>query len=104
MNRVRVASAVLSSVVLPTPDGPRMTPLEPRFSARRCSAVMKGKLMSDLPAKDFGDLVRVERTPGARQVVQAAQGMQLAGDLRRSEEHTSELQSIMRNPYAVLCF
>src|SRR3546814_6412406 len=25
------------------------------------------------------------------------------GRLRRSEEHTSELQSLMRNPYAVLC-
>src|SRR3546814_6955040 len=24
--------------------------------------------------------------------------------LRRSEEHTSELQSLMRTPYAVLCF
>src|SRR3546814_4908924 len=28
----------------------------------------------------------------------------LAAGLQRSEEHTSELQSLMRNSYAVLCF
>src|SRR3546814_7154076 len=30
-------------------------------------------------------------------------GSLLAGTRTRSEEHTSELQSLMRNPYAVFC-
>src|SRR3546814_5998562 len=31
-------------------------------------------------------------------------GFRYAQRLRRSEEHTSELQSLMRNSYAVFCF
>src|SRR3546814_6807018 len=34
---------------------------------------------------------------------QRGQGRQCLGRMRRSEEHTSELQSLMRNSYAVLC-
>src|SRR3546814_2236400 len=32
-----------------------------------------------------------------------ATGVEAAFDFRRSEEHTSELQSLMRNSYAVVC-
>src|SRR3546814_4268872 len=31
------------------------------------------------------------------------QGLEAVGDGKRSEEHTSELQSLMRNSYAVFC-
>src|SRR3546814_4073040 len=34
----------------------------------------------------------------------ACHGVGLSGTARRSEEHTSELQSLMRNSYAVFCF
>src|SRR3546814_4083161 len=41
-----------------------------------------------------------------RRELQAAADSELGGDMvkrRRSEEHTSELQSLMRNSYAVFC-
>src|SRR3546814_15730502 len=41
------------------------------------------------------------RTPGSS--VGAAAGWALSGFMRRSEEHTSELQSLMRISYAVFC-
>src|SRR3546814_7419159 len=53
-------------------------------------AVVGGEL-----ARLFGDVGRVADV--GRQVAQAA------GELDRSEEHTSELQSLMRISYAVLC-
>src|SRR3546814_5508123 len=34
---------------------------------------------------------------------QGTDGAEVPGDLRRSEEHTSELQSLMRISYAVFC-
>src|SRR3546814_4265620 len=42
-----------------------------------------------------------ERRPGQPPCA-VAQGIGFRSD--RSEEHTSELQSLMRNPYAVFCF
>src|SRR3546814_6486602 len=46
-------------------------------------------------------------SPGGHGVVGASQGgtgaLMLAPSTRRSEEHTSELQSLMRNSYAVFC-
>src|SRR3546814_1567903 len=38
-----------------------------------------------------------------RRLLQAFVGLQVAGGLVRSEEHTSELQSLMRISYAVFC-
>src|SRR3546814_2397332 len=37
------------------------------------------------------------------EAVALAQGLQHAGEVARSEEHTSELQSLMRISYAVFC-
>src|SRR3546814_10727851 len=39
----------------------------------------------------------------ARQRRRGKAGAARGGDQRRSEEHTSELQSLMRNSYAVFC-
>src|SRR3546814_20625302 len=44
----------------------------------------------------FGQLVRAQRAAHARQRLGTNQQL-------RSEEHTSELQSLMRNSYAVFC-
>ena len=43
MNRVTSAARVNRRVVLPTPDFPKMTPLTPRRSAMRWSALMMGR-------------------------------------------------------------
>src|SRR3546814_9814317 len=56
---------------------------------------------------DAGDMRIAEHDPRNRAVVVAyavaVEGIQ-GGDLRvRSEEHTSELQSLMRSSYAVFC-
>src|SRR3546814_9293282 len=47
-----------------------------------------------LRLRDFGGIDASEADPG---------GFAVAPDGRRSEEHTSELQSLMRNSYAVVC-
>src|SRR3546814_7177491 len=46
---------------------------------------------------------RDERGPDGCVTVEVDVGLHRAGDLRRSEEHTSELQSLMRISYAVVC-
>src|SRR3546814_3851383 len=54
-------------------------------------------------------LSRAVERPGARADIDAVQGVRGLGSgpinpsLRRSEEHTSELQSLMRISYAVFC-
>src|SRR3546814_1082597 len=45
----------------------------------------------------------VGSTPTARIVPLTILGGQYSVELHRSEEHTSELQSLMRLPYAILC-
>src|SRR3546814_8106166 len=74
---------------------------------------VKGDSMRDEGIFD-GDLIGVHRTGDARsgQIVVARIDEEITVKLlkvgkdriRRSEEHTSELQSIMRNSYAVFCF
>src|SRR3546814_3234360 len=61
-----------------------------------------------LPARGLGGLEAVRRLAASqRMAVPAAAGHHCAckaqGQLRRSEEHTSELQSLMRISYAVFC-
>src|SRR3546814_7650751 len=58
----------------------------------------------------FGDVMAFDRaTPAGRDTaafVEQALALEPAihgGELDRSEEHTSELQSLMRNSYAVFC-
>src|SRR3546814_6665636 len=66
---------------------------------------------ADLTAHvDFTALAEVARRTGARTFGPVSQTALLAGlglsaraDALRSEEHTSELQSLMRNSYAVFC-
>src|SRR3546814_2848514 len=74
---------IVSSVAVAAPDGssaPTGLPVTP-------SKVSERKLI-DMPASGALDTMTcAERSPG----------------LRRSEEHTSELQSLMRISYAVFC-
>src|SRR3546814_6048548 len=61
----------------------------------------------ELPPGSFpaGDHRGVAVTPGLRELVEVGlSGLHGRGGVdRRSEEHTSELQSLMRNSYAVFC-
>src|SRR3546814_5359564 len=55
---------------------------------------------------DLGNDRMVLRTPGLEQfgdTRQTAGDVTRLGAFHRSEEHTSELQSLMRNSYAVFC-
>src|SRR3546814_6402806 len=56
------------------------------------------------PAHTLYDIVRKLPEGAQVQIDSGGDGSQLAIRAgRRSEEHTSELQSLMRNPYAVFC-
>src|SRR3546814_1564508 len=81
-----------------------------RRVARRFADEAGTALGADFSAKTVGVAARVE--PGHRQAVEGAAARDgdrgaerhaLGGGRERSEEHTSELQSLMRNSYAVFC-
>src|SRR3546814_4841150 len=46
---------------------------------------------------------RLLLTTGAVGGLDIIKSLRCSGEIDRSEEHTSELQSLMRNPYAVFC-
>src|SRR3546814_6961141 len=52
---------------------------------------------------ELGGIGRVERVLGVDESAGAAGLLALGDGLQRSEEHTSELQSLMRISYAVFC-
>src|SRR3546814_9839257 len=53
---------------------------------------------------DFVEIRKAEAKPATRVVFAPAQkNLRLQGSSERSEEQTSELQSLMRNSYAVFC-
>src|SRR3546814_7485233 len=92
---------------------------EPRAFTRRAPFVTEidrgGAAVAALPPLTAificpDEMLRVERAdgdlisvlgPGRAPPSPVAPNMQRIGDLRRSEEHTSELQALMRNTYAV---
>src|SRR3546814_7984729 len=57
------------------------------------------RLFTDLP---LDEVARLERLEGA-EINEAKKMLADAATTMRSEEHTSELQSLMRNSYAVFC-
>src|SRR3546814_7151665 len=68
-------------------------------------APVDAQLRRGQPLRIVGaQVVRVEQHAVAAAVAEPSLEHRLPGDLpRRSEEHTSELQSLMRNAYAVFC-
>src|SRR3546814_5335634 len=54
-----------------------------------------------IPADEFGLHIQVVVTDNQPEAEKTQQGV--AGKRQRSEEHTSELQSLMRISYAVFC-
>src|SRR3546814_8506358 len=66
-----------------------------RRGIARHQAVEPGLVNGNAAGAQAGDLVRV--------LVDAGHMMAEIGKTRRSEEHTSELQSLMRISYAVFC-
>src|SRR3546814_5586120 len=54
-------------------------------------------------ARDHGAGARLDRRGADTLVAEPAKQLPEAGDVLRSEEHTSELQSLMRISYAVFC-
>src|SRR3546814_8238358 len=78
-------------VVLPQPDGPRIEKNDPlAISNETSSTAVNGPN-------------RLERFSHSRSLVMAARKTAGGAEAPRSEEHTSELQSLMRISYAVFC-
>src|SRR3546814_7948848 len=57
----------------------------------------------DIIINDKGDNVAPQKVEGMLTLEPEILQAMVAGDRRRSEEHTSELQSLMRISYAVFC-
>src|SRR3546814_20579081 len=83
----RPPSSTRTDTLFPSPPlfrSPPSADRRPRRQARRRSAVRARRRGADRPAADLGR-------------------NQAGGGPDKSEEHTSELQSLMRNSYAVFC-
>src|SRR3546814_6883425 len=91
---------------LPLPAGgggrPRLLRLRQRDQRRlRRAAGAGGRFVAVLQSRFVRRSQRAEQLPVRRRRASERRGP--AGDRARSEEHTSELQSLMRNSYAVFC-
>src|SRR3546814_10253618 len=79
----------------------------PEFASLRLGTVERLTWRNNLGLPAWGDLVLPpDRTPGEKLpliIVQYHSDGFLRGGTGRSEEHTSELQSLMRISYAVFC-
>src|SRR3546814_9194004 len=72
--------------------------------ASRCIASIEAALraLQDFDALDIGQAVD-HRTIDLRYIVDKGSDTRIGAEEDRSEEHTSELQSLMRISYAVFC-
>src|SRR3546814_4419297 len=72
--------------------------------ARKPAAIVRGIAVGEAIGKDEIDHL-VLRQPLAigRTIVRRGRARHGGGEQQRSEEHTSELQSLMRSSYAVFC-
>src|SRR3546814_9287933 len=72
-------------------------------------AAAKGLVTESTTRDDLDSAVKkwvdifLSKSPSALQTTKKALNLDLLDKARRSEEHTSELQSLMRNSYAVFC-
>src|SRR3546814_5530657 len=81
-------------------------PMATKISDQATGKTMLGGVQSGLrrPAyqvSSAGSVIAAPRRPAARLMITKTSSM--IGLVKRSEEHTSELQSLMRNSYAVFC-
>src|SRR3546814_1704671 len=89
-------------------DPAQIDPLHPHprlLERARLAAAALARRGAD-PARDRGRRHRYRRVPdadGSRPGYRSGAAVAAAGHRRRSEEHTSELQSLMRSSYAVFC-
>src|SRR3546814_2163047 len=85
------------------PRSTRTDTLFPYTTLFRSLAVGQGVVLAHLQSAGarLSDTRRI--TDGLDKVRAAARHALRKGQLERSEEHTSELQSLMRIPYAVFC-
>src|SRR3546814_8230600 len=59
--------------------------------------------MNEIEAFLLKELENARNEPGARLADDMVRAVDIGETVTRSEEHTSELQSLMRNSYAVFC-
>src|SRR3546814_6298947 len=84
-----------------------LLPYTTLFRSFACAVLIAIDLLDDILHREI--IVDVERDGGAdgragdEAAVDGRPPIIAAGDRRRSEEHTSELQSLMRISYAVFC-
>src|SRR3546814_4957188 len=106
MTRNGSGEAALSNARCTLPSGAAPTPLSASpDSARRTPGAQLGYAGRPLPRrKNHGRHHQSQQAPQAEGAHRSrAAGGRQSRALRRSEEHTSELQSLMRISYAVFC-
>src|SRR3546814_6576822 len=80
---------------------PAMTAI---FGYSKTNAAQRPRaVVSDAALDDLVEFAAIEPDPTTLRAIVDLDALPLAHDEIRSEEHTSELQSLMRNSYAVFC-
>src|SRR3546814_2742468 len=92
------ASYATTPIVPPAPAPVAVAPPAPNPVTREADAEAQFHVMA-------GEMAADRNQPGiaASEFIAALQRVDDADLAKRSEEHTSELQSLMRNSYAVFC-
>src|SRR3546814_2139456 len=97
----RTASPATASASTSPPAAP---PHDPQLHAAPPQApALPSPVVVPLDAATLASLPRVTVTATAHGETLQCEGVALAALMQRSEEHTSELQSLMRISYAVFC-
>src|SRR3546814_6657321 len=71
--------------------------------AVRSGNVVASSITVDTAAAPVDGVTKTSFAGGKASIVQAGDAADAEDSVRRSEEHTSELQSLMRTSYAVFC-
>src|SRR3546814_6410843 len=99
----RPTSSTLPDTLFPYTTLSRSNGVTPRRWLYNCNPPLRGLLREAIGDGWVTDLEQLQRLAPLADDAGFRERFAAAKDANRSEEHTSELQSLMRNSYAVFC-